>query len=100
MYVCVNVCVCCPHQYIYLNTCIHAYTSALNDQNTNSQRHRHTHIWRSFKYSHSPTFSDKQTPINSWICERSGWKHQFVPKDLVKEAAEHAKAALDEDMDD
>ncbi len=37
---------------------------------------------------------------HSWICEESSWKHQFVPKDLVKAAADHAKAALEEDMDD
>ncbi|KAJ3126024.1 hypothetical protein HK098_007962 [Nowakowskiella sp. JEL0407] len=36
----------------------------------------------------------------SWICERSGGVHQFVPKDLADEAEQAAKASLQEEMDE
>ncbi|KAI9329239.1 nucleophile aminohydrolase [Zopfochytrium polystomum] len=36
----------------------------------------------------------------SWICEESGGKHQFVPKDLLDEAEAEAKAALMSDMEE
>jgi 20S proteasome subunit alpha 7 len=36
----------------------------------------------------------------SWICEASGWKHQGVPKDLVKSAEEWAKEQLEEEEEE
>ncbi|KAJ1558789.1 hypothetical protein HK096_004193 [Nowakowskiella sp. JEL0078] len=36
----------------------------------------------------------------SWICERSGGVHQFVPKDLADEAERLAKASLQEEMEE
>lgn len=36
----------------------------------------------------------------SWICEESGGKHQFVPKELQEEAEAAAKAALNSEMDE
>ncbi|KAJ3289111.1 N-terminal nucleophile aminohydrolase [Rhizoclosmatium globosum] len=36
----------------------------------------------------------------SWVCEESGGKHEFVPKDLFDEAEAAAKAALNAEMDE
>ncbi|KAG0228702.1 hypothetical protein BGW42_002027 [Actinomortierella wolfii] len=44
---------------------------------------------------------DKEFELEvSWVCEESGGFHQMVPKDLVEEAEQLAKAANDDDMDD
>ena len=36
----------------------------------------------------------------SWICNESGGKHQFVPKDIALEAERLAKASLNDEMDE
>jgi 20S proteasome subunit alpha 7 len=36
----------------------------------------------------------------SWICEASGWKHQPVPKDILKQAEEWAKEQLEEEEEE
>ncbi|KAK1921398.1 nucleophile aminohydrolase [Papiliotrema laurentii] len=36
----------------------------------------------------------------TWVCEESGWKHQSVPADLLKEADEKGRAALEEGMEE
>ena len=36
----------------------------------------------------------------SWICEASGWKHQAVPKDILKASEEWAKEQLEEEEED
>jgi 20S proteasome subunit alpha 7 len=36
----------------------------------------------------------------SWICEASGWKHQPVPKDILKVAEKWAKEQLEEEEED
>jgi 20S proteasome subunit alpha 7 len=52
-------------------------------------------------YSVHDDVKDKEFELElSWICQESGNRHQLVPKDIVAEAEEYAKAALDEDMDD
>ena len=38
--------------------------------------------------------------IVSWICEASGWKHQAVPKDILKASEEWAKEQLEEEEED
>jgi 20S proteasome subunit alpha 7 len=42
---------------------------------------------------------DKEMELEiSWICEESGWKHQFVPQELLQEAESYAKLSLEEKM--
>jgi 20S proteasome subunit alpha 7 len=36
----------------------------------------------------------------TWVCEESGMKHAAVPADLLAEAEEKAKAALEEGMEE
>ncbi|KAJ3052730.1 hypothetical protein HK097_005790 [Rhizophlyctis rosea] len=36
----------------------------------------------------------------SWVCEESGGRHEFVPKDLAAEAERAAKASLEDEMDE
>ena len=33
----------------------------------------------------------------SWICQESGWKHRFVPEEIVSAAEEWAKKAIEDD---
>ncbi|KAJ3210137.1 hypothetical protein HDU83_005066 [Entophlyctis luteolus] len=52
-------------------------------------------------YSIHDEVKDKDFELElSWVCEESGGKHQFVPKDLFDEAEAAAKAALNADMDE
>ncbi|KAJ3405260.1 hypothetical protein HDU80_001650 [Chytriomyces hyalinus] len=44
---------------------------------------------------------DKDVELElSWVCEESGGKHQFVPKEIAEEAEAAAKAALNAEMDE
>ena len=36
----------------------------------------------------------------TWICEESKWKHAAVPADLLKEADDKGRAALEECMEE
>ncbi|KAJ3041413.1 hypothetical protein HDV00_009393 [Rhizophlyctis rosea] len=36
----------------------------------------------------------------SWVCEESGGRHEFVPKDIAAEAERLAKASLEDEMDE
>jgi len=36
----------------------------------------------------------------SWVCKQSNWEHQSVPKDLIAEAVEWAKKAIEAEEDD
>lgn len=36
----------------------------------------------------------------TWVCEESGWKHQSVPAELLKEADDKGRAALEEGMEE
>jgi len=36
----------------------------------------------------------------SWVCEESGWTHKQVPTELLKQAEDAAKLAMEEDDDD
>lgn len=36
----------------------------------------------------------------TWICEESGWKHAAIPDDLLKEADDKGRAALEEGMEE
>lgn len=36
----------------------------------------------------------------TWVCAESKFKHALVPADLLKEAEEKAKAALEEGMEE
>lgn len=44
---------------------------------------------------------DKEFELEmTWICTESGNKHSLVPADLLAEAEEKAKAALEEGMEE
>ncbi len=44
---------------------------------------------------------DKEFELElSWICAESNFEHQMVPKQIQEEAEKHAKAALEEGMND
>ena len=42
---------------------------------------------------------DKEIELEiSWICQQSGWKHEFIPQKFLEEAESFAKNSLDERM--
>lgn len=59
------------------------------------------HILRILHLLHQEQKDAKPFEVEvSWICEKSNWKHQGVPKDILKEAEEWAKQQLEEEEED
>ena len=59
------------------------------------------HILRILHLLHQEQKDAKPFEVEvSWICEASGFKHQGVPKDILKSAEEWAKQQLEEEGDD
>jgi len=52
-------------------------------------------------YSVHDDVKDKEFELElSWVCEESGWTHKQVPTELLKQAEDAAKLAMEEDDDD